>query len=161
MSEEYREELMDAVRHYRASLVYQDNEDPVLEEAETSQEKLHARGKTIVLIVAIVHILGAILSAIVQFNLVTLVVQIALAIALLCGVSWVRYLFAVNAGLSYLTSFYLLFIGTDFTAIPSVIGRFLLGAYLVISMLYSVAACVVLFKSKAVSEFLYAQRTGW
>lgn len=45
MSEEYREELMDAVRHYRASLVYQNNEDPVLEEAETSQEKLHARGK--------------------------------------------------------------------------------------------------------------------
>ena len=161
MGEEFREELMDAVRHYRASSVYQTQEEPVLEEIEVSQEALYSRGKTIVAIIAAVHIVGAIISAFVQFNLISLVVQIALAIALLCGVTWVRYLFAVNAGLSCLTSFYLLFMGTDFTAIPSSIGRLLLGAYLVISMLYSVAVCIVLFKSKAVSEFLYTQRTGW
>ncbi len=130
-------------------------EQQVLDELEKNQNRLYKQGKIIVSVIAISNIIGAVVSAFVNFNLLLLIVQIILTIALICGVSWVRYLFAVSAGLNSFLSLSLLFGYLDFQAVnPAVV------TYIVLLLVYSIASCVVLFASKAVSEFLYTQKNG-
>lgn len=126
----------------------------VLEQLEKKQKRLYLQGKIIVYVIAIINIIGAVVSAFTSFNFISLIVQIALSIALLCGVSWVRYFFAIGAGLSGLLTLYLLFGHIDFSVQSGIV------IYLVLTLIYSIASCVVLFVSKSVSEFLYAQKNG-
>lgn len=125
-----------------------------LEALEKKQNRLYIQGKIIVFVIAILNIVSAAASVFIDLNLITLIVQIALSIALLCGVSWVRYFFAIGAGLSAFLSLYLLCVYMDFSVHLGI------AIYLMITMIYSIASCVVLFVSKSVSEFLYAQKNG-
>ena len=126
----------------------------VFEQLEKKQKRLYLQGKIIVYCIAIINIIGAVVSAFTNFNLITLIVQIALSIALLCGVSWVRYFFAIGAGLSGFLTLYLLFGHIDFSDHSGIV------IYLVLTLIYSITSCIVLFASKSVSEFLYAQKNG-
>lgn len=128
----------------------------VFEQLEKKEKGLYLQGKIIVYVIAIINIIGAVVSAFTSFNLITLIVQVALSIALLCGVSWVRYFFAIGSGVSGFLALYLLLRHIDFS-IQSGIG---IVIYLVFTLIYSIASCVVLFMSKSVSEFLYAQKNG-
>ena len=121
----------------------------VLEQFEKEQERLYLQGKRIVYVIAIINIIGAVVSAFIRFNFVTLIVQIELSLALLFGVPWVKYLFAVGLGLSGFLTLYLLLEHIDFS---SQLGMVI---YLVFSLLYFIVSCIVLFTSKSVSEFLY------
>ena len=125
-----------------------------LEALEKKQNRLYIQGKIIVFVIAILNIVSAAASVCIDLNLITLIVQIALSIALLCGVSWVRYFFAIGAGLSAFLSLYLLCVYMDFSVHLGI------AIYLMITMIYSIVSCVVLFVSKSVSEFLYAQKIG-
>lgn len=125
-----------------------------LEAFEKKQNRLYIQGKIIVFVIAILNIVSAAASVFIDLNLITLIVQIALSIALLCGVSWVRYFFAIGAGLSAFLSLYLLCVYMDFSVHLGI------AIYLMITMIYSIVSCVVLFVSKSVSEFLYAQKIG-
>lgn len=127
----------------------------VIEELEKTHQRLYLQGKIIVFVIATINAVGTIVSAFLNFNLVTLIVQIALSIMLLCGVPWVRYFFAIGAGMSSFLSLYLLFTDLNYAGVNS--GYVI---YLVIMLVYSIASCIVLFASKSVSEFLYTQRNG-
>ena len=129
-------------------------EQQAFEQFEKRQERLYLQGKIIVYVLAILNIIGAIVSAFINLNLITLIIQITLSIALLRGVSWVRYFFAIGSGLSVLLILYLLCAHIDFSVQSGIV------IYLVLTLIYSVASCVVLFTSKSVSEFLYVQKNG-
>ncbi len=130
----------------------------MIEHYKKSQDRLYVQGKIIVFVIATLNVIGAIGSAFVDFNIISLIIQIALSISLFCGVSWVRYFFAVGACLSCFYTLYLLLVGIDFSTANSNSGKYLLIAYLIFMLIYSITSTIVLFKSKSVSEFLYAQK---
>lgn len=130
----------------------------MIEEHAQKQKRLYTHGKIIVTVIAMVNIVGTIAASFLSFNLFQLIIQIVLSIALLMGVSWVRYLFAVGAALSCFLSFYLL-LATDYS-LMSASGKALLISYLIFTLCYSIISCILLFTSKSVSEFLYAQKNG-
>lgn len=122
-----------------------------------AQERLYARGRAIVWTIAVLNVLGGLLSFFTQWNVIALAVQIVLSVALVRGVSWVRYLFAVGAALSSLWMLGALLGGVS---AETTVGRVWLTLLIGLYLGYSVASCVCLFASKAVSEFLYAQKNG-
>lgn len=127
--------------------------EKVLEEFDAKQERQYKRGRIIVFIIAIVNIIGSIVSSFSNFNLFTLIVQIILSIALLCGVSWVRYLFAAGSALGSILMLYaLVHAGPNIPAYLTVIA--------VTYLIYCIISSIVLFVNKSVSEFLYRQKNG-
>lgn len=129
--------------------------EQALKEFEQRQEKRYKTGKAIVFTIAAVNIIGSIATSFGKFNLFSLLIQIALSIALFCGVSWVRYLFAAGAALSVFSMFYLLTAAAAGANIP-VLAIVFIVAY----MAYGIASSIVLFASKSVSWFLYGQKNG-
>lgn len=127
--------------------------EKVLEEFDAKKERQYKAGKVIVVTIALVNIAGTIVSSFINFNLFTLMVQIALSIALLCGVGWVRYFFAIGAALSsFLILYTLAYAGSSVPAYLVVIT--------VIYLVYCIISSIILFASKSVSEFLYSQKNG-
>lgn len=117
------------------------------------QAKQFALGRIIVIVIASVNIFMSLMASVIHFNAFNLIVQIVLSICLFFGVSWVRYLFAVGAALSVLGNIVLII-----TALGE--GLVLTAALSAVYMAYSVVACLFLFRSEAVTEFLYAQKHG-
>lgn len=124
-----------------------------LAEFEAKQGKRHFIGKLIVMIIALLNILFSVMSAIANFNIFSLIIQITLSIALFLGVTWVRYLFAIGSGLSVMLGFYLLMV---VISDPPV----LITVFLVTNMAFNIISSILLFTNKCVSEFLYAQKNG-
>ncbi|MCX7708682.1 MAG: hypothetical protein N2484_02415 [Clostridia bacterium] len=122
---------------------------------EQRQARQFKFGKAIVFTIAAVNILSALVSAFYNFNLISMIIQIVLSVALFAGISWVRYLFAGGAALSTMIIIYAL-TSVGFDSGLSVAEIVIVLACLV----YSVASCIVLFASKSVSEFLYSQKNG-
>jgi hypothetical protein len=113
-----------------------------------------AVGKIILIAIAVINIVSTIFTnLILNFNLLALVVQIALSFALMSGVNWVRYLFAVGAGLAA-------FITLIYITTPGVVLPVWMIAYFVLNTIYSIVVCVVLFVSKSVSEYIYERKHG-
>jgi len=129
-----------------------------LESFEQQQTRLYRTGKIIVFVIATVNVVGTVVSSFINFNFFTLVVQIALSIALYMGVSWVRYFFAVSGAITAALNLYMLNIimGESGAAAEHPAVAAFLGVYTV----YAIASCIILFKSRGVSEFLYAQKNG-
>ncbi|WP_168123715.1 MerR family transcriptional regulator [Paenibacillus sp. HB172176] len=118
------------------------------------QAKQFQRGRAIVFLIAALNIAGTIASCFVDFRLFSLLIQIAVSIALFAGVSWVRYLFIAGAIMSVLSGFALL--GDE--NIGHAPGSLLL--LFIINVIYSVVAALLLIRSESVREFLYAQKHG-
>lgn len=116
------------------------------------EEKRWRKGRSIVLIIATINALYAVLGAVINFNLFTLVVQIALSIALYAGVRWVRYWFIFGSFISLVMLVDILIYGAFF-----MLGSFE-QAFLIIGLAFSVASCIFLLKSSSVREFLYSQK---
>ncbi|WP_239618577.1 helix-turn-helix domain-containing protein [Cohnella mopanensis] len=118
-------------------------------------KRQYTMGKIIVFTIAGLNVVSTIVSSFVEFNLFSLIIQIALSIALVAGVTWIRYLFAIGAALSVIIHFYMLTGGYDSSYMTS--GLVIL---IVIQMAYSVASCLLLLRNNAVKDFLYAQKNG-
>jgi len=129
-------------------------EQQVLDKIEKQQARRYLRGKIIVYVIAIVNALGAVVSVFTNFNFFPLIIQFVLSIALLGGFSWARYFFAVRAGISAFLTLPAISKAVELSLQPSVV------AYLIVMLVFSIASSVVLFASKAVSEFLYVQKNG-
>ncbi len=119
------------------------------------QQRNYMVGKIIVITIATINTLLSLMSFFIDFDYISLVIQIILIIALLYGVVWVRYLFAIG---SMLSVYFLLKLLTNgyivmFTSTYSVI-------YTVFLLTYSLISCILLFTSKSVSAFLYKQKNG-
>lgn len=130
------------------------------DEYRKSQERLYTRGKIIVFIIASMNILSTIITFFTDFNFIKLIVQIALSIALFCGISWVRYFFAIGTGLAFVFCSYMLLSGAAFSTVTVSPEKYLLLLYLVLNLCYSLISCILLLKSKSIAEFLYSQKNG-
>lgn len=127
--------------------------EKILEEFDEKKERQYKTGKVIVVTIALVNIAGTIVSSFINFNLFTLMVQIALSIALLCGVSWVRYLFAAGSALGAILVLYAL-------AHANSVIPFYLTVIAVTYLFYCIISSIILYVSKSVTEFLYSQKNG-
>ncbi|RKP46739.1 MerR family transcriptional regulator [Cohnella endophytica] len=116
------------------------------------QERRYKVGKGIVFAIAAINVAAAIFSAVINLALFSLIVQIAISIALFAGVTWVRYVFIFGAALSTLSGFSLLMQWGEYS-LPSAVAVLIVGM-----MVYSVVSCVLLLRSEAVKEFLYTQK---
>ncbi len=121
---------------------------------QEKEEKRYRTGQAIVITIAVTHVITTLCTSFINFNLLTLIVQIALSIALVAGVSWIRYLFVIGSILSILYVVYFLFGGyASLLSMP-------IRIFVIFQMLFALASAVLLLKSRCVSEFLYAQKNG-
>lgn len=125
----------------------------LVEEFEVRQRRQFQLGRVIVFAIAGLNVLFVLLSAFAQFNFISLVLNVAVSIALCFGVSWVRYLFIFSSALNILRGLVAL-IGAAAELTP------LLALFLILLLAYNVASCILLLRSQAVSDFLYAQKHG-
>lgn len=127
-----------------------------LEKFEEQQKRSYQRGKMLVFLIAGINIAMTILENLfLSFNILQLVIQIGLAVALIRGVSWVRYLYA-GSGI-FMIIIGILILGNDFMFLeaPSVLVLFL-----VIYFAYIIGTTAILLFSRSVKEFMYQQRNG-
>jgi hypothetical protein len=119
------------------------------------QQRNYMVGKIIVITIATINALLSLMSFFIDFDYISLVIQIILIIALLYGVVWVRYLFAIGSMFS--VYFMLKLLTNGFTVMFT-------SAYIIIFavlfLTYSIISCILLFTSKSVSTFLYKQKNG-
>ena len=133
-----------------------DEKEASYQEFLMRQERQYRLGKGIVFTLAILNILASAGSMVLDFSFRTLFslgVQIALSIALCCGVSWVRWLFAAGSVLGAAAMLGLLF-QPDFWQI----GSAFLTVFVFINLAFAIATALLLIFSKAVREFLYGQK---
>ena len=132
-----------------------------IEDFEAKQNRRYKRGKALVFVIAGINIIFAISSVILNFNLIKLGIQIALSIALCCGITWVKNLFAIRSAIDAFSSLFLLLGGVmDISSSNSKYVGYFVVVYLVLALCYSIASTVLLFTSKDISEFLYSQKNG-
>jgi len=131
----------------------QEQKEQAMLEFRAGQERRVRVGRRIVLTIAILNIVMSVLSFFIDFNIISLIVQIALSIALIYGVTWVRYYLAIGFGLSGIGALYI-------AGLASV--RFPLWAVLffLAYAIFLFGTCVLLFTSKSVSEYMYAKKHG-
>lgn len=129
------------------------------ESFEEKQTRLYERGRKLVYLIAGVNIVCTVISFFMDYNLISFCINIALAIALMCGVTWVRYFYVVTGAINVLLLVMILF-QADYSN-ASISGLpWLSVLYSVVSIGYLVAVPVVLLKSKSVEEFMYRRRNG-
>ena len=127
-----------------------EQKEQMFKEFETKQAKRLRTGKIIVNTIASVNIVMTIFhSTLISFNLFQLISQIVLSFALMFGVAWVRYLFAVGAALGAMLILYILTVGAYFLSPALIIFSIVVAAY-------GIICSVLLFTSKCVSEYMYA-----
>jgi hypothetical protein len=123
------------------------------EQFQAAQERMYHTGKAIVFTIATLNIILSVISFFTDFDFISLIVQIALSIALYRGVRWVKYLFAAGSVISVILILY------AFTSGNFDMPNVLIG-FLIFCLIFSVFSAIFLFVSKSVSAFLYAQRNG-
>jgi len=114
-------------------------------------------GKIIVVSIATLSIIANVVIIIILFanplRIFQAVIRIAFAIALVRGVMWMRYFYAVGMALAALVAIHGLYSVTNDTS------DFLILFYM-ISLAYYIAAGVLLIFSKGVSEYFYEKANG-
>jgi len=130
--------------------------EQALRDFETKQNKRLSVGKTIVIFIASANVFLSIASAVLIFELVyliALIVQIALSVALISGITWVRHFLAVRAILN---------VYNNIRVVLGVSAAFHFPVWVIVVLLaelvYWVASCIVLFVDKNVVEYMYAKK---
>lgn len=115
-------------------------------------QKRYYRGKLIVYIIAICNIIVTLLSNIYgDFNIINIIIQIGLSIALLTGKNWARWLFVFGAISAVLFVLYIL---------PSIanMGSQVPIILVVLAIEPAISGSLLIF-NKSVSEFFYDKQT--
>lgn len=128
-----------------------------LEEFEARQRRMYERGKILVYLIVGVNIFFSIITPFFsgEFKPGRFAVHLVLNICLICGFSWVRYLYIAGGILTVLAVI---------VAIPQLPPLALLPAayilILVLVVLDSIVSTVLLIFSKSIKEYLYQRRAG-
>lgn len=129
-----------------------------LEQFRKKREEMYSKGQAIVVVISVINIIGNILTAFLNFNLLTLIISIALSVALLSGVSWVRYWFAIALAIRAMQILYLLIGGNIDFSTGTNLGIVII-LLLIIYTAYCIFSCIVLFSSNSVTEYMYSKKT--
>lgn len=128
-----------------------------IEEYEKNYQKRYETGKKIVAVIVIINLLATTISAIADFNLFTVVINVAFSVALFFGVSWVRYLFSALCAIDALVYSSLIFALLSY---PQDVPPTPLIFLFVVLTAYKIAVAVLIAFNKSVADFLYAQKNG-
>ncbi|MCL2285408.1 MAG: hypothetical protein FWC32_03480 [Firmicutes bacterium] len=125
-----------------------------LQEAHARRERLIDNGKVIVYTIAIINIVDSVVSLIVgSAGIIALIFNIVISVALMSGKGWARVLFVIGLSIGILLSLIVL-------STPSIYMPTGVMVFLAIALIYGVVVIVLLFTSKAVSEFMYWAKNG-
>lgn len=134
-------------------------QDAELESFEEQRRRSFERGKTLVWLIAGINILFDIITILIshEFQLIKLVIHVALSAALVYGVAWVRYLYAAVGILTVVVS--VLALPEMIRLLHAVPGSGPIAAVLVVTVGYSAATAVILLFCKSVQEYMYGKQS--
>ena len=128
-----------------------------LEQFEIRQKKQYRTGKMLVYLLAGIHILFRIMTWLTSgdFKPVGFVVTFLMAAGLVCGVSWVRYLYIVGDVLSILLVIVAIPALASLESLPPALVLILL-----VMVIYLIVDLVLMVASKSIKEYMYRRRNG-
>lgn len=127
-----------------------------LEQFETRQKKQYRTGKILVYLIAGIHILSRIVTWLISgdFKPVGFAVTFLLAAGLICGISWVRYLYIVGDVLLILLVIVAIALASlELLPLAPVL-------ILVVIVVYLIVELVLMATSKSIKEYMYQRRNG-
>lgn len=136
-----------------------EKQDAELDQFAETQRRIFKRGKLLVYLIAGINILSDIINIYIsrEFHLIEFVIHVALAAALIYGITWVRYLYAVVGVLTILSII---------PALPELVRLIhmsaISGVYILILMLpicFIAASAMILIFSKSVKEYMYTKNS--
>jgi hypothetical protein len=126
----------------------------IMRNLDAHQEKALRTGKMIIIIIASVNIfLSLTTNLLISFNLLPLIVQIALSFALIAGHIWTRNFFAVGAAINVIINIQLITATAAETELPAWAPVFSWT-----HLTYSLACCILLFTSKSIRGYMLYKR---
>ena len=135
--------------------MYKEEKEDIIEAYQLNMQRRYCRGKLIVYIIAICNIIFTLLgNCLGNFNIINIIVQIGLSIALLNGVNWARWLFVIGAVLTLLFTLYI------YTSTINITNQIPVS-FVVLSILVAIESLIggsLLAFNKSVSEFFYDQQ---
>ena len=126
--------------------------EQMMRESEQEQARKEARGKKIVLAAVFINIAASIFVFTIYFSIPTLIVQMAISVLVLVGVSWIRYPFALAVFYNGVMALFLMMSDTyyDESIMIDVIKSLI--------VVFGNVGGVILFINKSVGEYLYAKK---
>lgn len=130
-----------------------------LDSFEKKQRRSFERGRLLVCLIVGMNILFGIITILIlrEFEFLKFVVHVALSAALIYGVTWVRYLYAISGILTVVVSIW---------ALPSLIGLSqvapgtgFIGTVLVLIGVCSAMSSAILLFSENVKEYMYTKKS--
>jgi len=118
------------------------------------RDKMIKTGGTIVMVVAGVNILFAIILLATNPNILSFIVTLAISIALIYGVNWVRWLFIIGGGIGIFTSL------ITFANLAGLGAPGWLWGILWLTFAISVASVLIIAMNKNVIEFFHNAKHG-
>ncbi|MDE7418419.1 MAG: hypothetical protein K2N44_19295 [Lachnospiraceae bacterium] len=130
-----------------------------LDEFDERQERSYERGRKLVYLIAGINILSDIVLIFIsqEFQFIKFVIHVALSVALIYGVTWVRYLYIVSGILTILVTIMALPELVSLIRLSAVSGIYVL--VLVLTACYAVAMVVILLFSNGVKEYMYRKKS--
>jgi len=132
-----------------------EQKEHAIQHAKQERERKINIGCVIIYIIAVVSVVLEIISLVLGTGgILSLILQIVFSIALVSGRNWARVLFIIGYAISVV---WLAFSLTNSIAymLPTWVT-----VYSIIMMVYGVAACIMLFVSKSVNEYMYWAKNG-
>ena len=133
---------------------FDEKQEAELDAFEQRQMRSFERGKRLVWLIAGVNILFDLINIFVSndFQIVQFAVHVALSAALVYGVTWVRYLYAVAGILTVIVTILALPGLVSLMQVSAVSGIYI--AVLILTVCYSATSAVILLFSKSVKEYM-------
>lgn len=136
-----------------------EKQEAELDEFDDRQRRSFERGRMLVYLIVGVNLLFDIITIFIthEFEFLKFVVHVALSVALLYGVAWVRYLYAASGILTVVVSV---------MALPGLVSILngSAGAVIIVVLLlpitaFSAATAVILLFNKSVQEYMYRKKS--
>lgn len=136
-----------------------EKQEAELDSFEEKQRRNFERGRLLVYLIAGMNILFDIITILItqEFEFLKFVIHVALSVALVYGVTWVRYLYAVSGILTVVVS--IMALPGLMGLLQGVTGKGLVVAVLMLTVAYSAASSVILLFSKSVKEYMYTKKS--
>ena len=138
---------------------FDEKQEAELDAFEQRQMRSFERGKRLGWLIAGGNILFDLINIFVSndFQIVQFAVHVALSAALVYGVTWVRYLYAVAGILTVIVTILALPGLVSLMQVSAVSGIYI--AVLILTVCYSATSAVILLFSKSVKEYMYRKKS--
>lgn len=138
---------------------FQEKQETELDAFEERQRRCVERGKWMVYLIVGINILFDVITIFIshEFEFLKLVVHAALSAALIYGVTWVRYLYAISGIWTVVLS--VIALPSLVSLLQGVKGTGLLVALLILTIGYCAVSSVMLLFSKSIKEYMYMKKS--